>query len=78
MNGKFTLSDDAHTIEHVGSCYEPALLAAQQVGIETLYFLQQSGETTDERFPGISVASIPIQNVLRKVATKRTEFTASG
>ncbi|KAF2145200.1 uncharacterized protein K452DRAFT_324926 [Aplosporella prunicola CBS 121167] len=58
LGGRFTLSDDSHTVEHVATNYHrlPEFLA--RVGIRDIHYLAQGREGPDPRFPDIYVSSI--------------------
>lgn len=70
LGGRFTLSDDSHQVEHVGTNYArvPAFLA--RAGIRELFFLQagDAGADTDARFPGISLARMDAAELSAQLA----------
>lgn len=70
LGGRFTLSDDSHQVEHVGTNYArvPAFLA--RAGIRELFFLQagDAGADTDARFPGISLGRMDAAELSAQLA----------
>ncbi|KAF2092244.1 histidinol-phosphatase [Saccharata proteae CBS 121410] len=58
LGGRFTLCDDSHAVDHVGTNYHRIPAFLDRVGITQIHYLARGTATTDARFPNISVASI--------------------
>ena len=63
--GRFTLSDDSHGVEHVGSNYEKMLEFIEKTGIEEIHFLERGGAGFDHRFPNVSMSSVSLADLKR-------------
>ena len=61
--GQFTLSDDSHGVEQVGTNYHRLLQFVEETGIENIVYLEKGSTTKDTRFPSISTNSIKVQNL---------------
>jgi hypothetical protein len=77
-NGRFTLSDDSHSVDQVMLNYDRVLQFVKDVGIPTLHFLNRGEASSDGRFPNVSISSIPTSEwdqsasspVLRRMSMK--------
>jgi histidinol-phosphatase (PHP family) len=59
LGGRFTLSDDAHAVEHVGICYEKVQRFLKNAGIEFLhYFAPVDATAAGSEVKAISVSSL--------------------
>jgi histidinol-phosphatase (PHP family) len=58
-NGRFTLSDDSHSVDQVMLNYDRVLQFVRKIGISTLHFLEEGKASSDSRFPNVSVSGIP-------------------
>ncbi|KAH0559543.1 hypothetical protein GP486_003946 [Trichoglossum hirsutum] len=57
--GRFTLSDDSHSVDEVMLNYDRVLRFVKDVGISTLHFLERGEASSDSRFPNVAVSVIP-------------------
>ncbi|KAH0536128.1 hypothetical protein FGG08_006971 [Glutinoglossum americanum] len=58
-NGRFTLSDDSHSVDQVMLNYDRVLQFVKDVGILTLHFLDRGKASSDSRFPNVSISTMP-------------------
>lgn len=65
MGGRFTLSDDSHGVEQVGTNYERVLQFVEETGIKEVHFLERGGVAFDHRFPNVSVSSASLAELKR-------------
>lgn len=63
LGGRFTLSDDAHRIEHIGQNYDKVLEAIAEMGITTLSMLRRGSKTFDERFLNVGVDTVDVNGL---------------
>ena len=71
LNGRFVLSDDAHGIEQVETCYEQVSKFLVNLGVERLVVLEAGTSTKDNRFPGISTREVSVDVLSRyKLSTE--------
>lgn len=63
--GRFTLSDDCHGVEQVGTNYEGVLEFVEKAGIREVYFLERGGPAFDHRFPDVSLSSVGLADLKR-------------
>ncbi|KAI4177566.1 MAG: hypothetical protein LQ346_007659 [Caloplaca aetnensis] len=63
LGGSFTLSDDSHGIDHIGSSYRELLRFAQEVGITQLTYFEKGTSTKDSRFPNITTQTTALSQV---------------
>jgi histidinol-phosphatase (PHP family) len=63
LGGRFTLSDDAHCIEHIGQNYDKVLEAMAEMGIATLSVLRRDFKTFDGRFPNVGVDTVSVNGL---------------
>ena len=61
--GQFTISDDSHSIEHIGSNYRDLVHFANMVGISRLTYLERGAESKDARFPSTSAVIVSLSIV---------------
>ncbi|KAL8693028.1 MAG: hypothetical protein Q9218_002043 [Villophora microphyllina] len=54
LGGQFTISDDSHGVDQIGSHYRELLQFAQNVGITQITYLERGSETKDPRFPNVT------------------------
>ncbi|KAK8176055.1 polymerase/histidinol phosphatase-like protein [Phyllosticta citrichinensis] len=62
LGGRFTLSDDSHQVGHVGTNYHKLPDFLGRVGIRDVYRFVKAAESRDERFPGINVQSVSVND----------------
>lgn len=65
MGGRFTLSDDSHGVEQVGTNYERVLQFVEETGIKEVHFLERGGVAFDQRFPNVSMSSVSLAELKR-------------
>lgn len=53
MGGSFTLSDDSHGINQIGSHYREILRFAEAIGITEISYFERAAASKDSRFPGV-------------------------
>ncbi|KAI9785324.1 MAG: histidinolphosphatase [Geoglossum umbratile] len=58
-NGRFTLSDDSHSVDHVMLNYDRVFQFVREIGIATLHFLERGKASSDSRFPSVSISGMP-------------------
>ncbi|KAL8905519.1 MAG: hypothetical protein Q9207_002581 [Kuettlingeria erythrocarpa] len=63
LGGSFTLSDDSHGIDQIGSSYRELLRFAQEVGITQLTYFEKGPSTKDSRFPNITTQTTALSQV---------------
>ncbi|KAG7007851.1 histidinol-phosphatase [Physcia stellaris] len=56
--GRFTLSDDSHGVDQVGSFYDRLLRFVKDTGIRDVVVFQQGSTTRDSRFRNIDIATV--------------------
>ena len=60
MGGRFTLSDDSHGIEQVGTNYAKALEFIERTRIENLVFLERNSESSGGRLDETTAVAVPL------------------
>ncbi|KAI4161122.1 MAG: hypothetical protein LQ342_005159 [Letrouitia transgressa] len=60
MNGGFTLSDDSHSINQIGTNYGGLLAFAKELGIPAITYFDKGSQTLDRRFPGVSTKTVSL------------------
>ncbi|KAL8759294.1 MAG: hypothetical protein Q9184_003657 [Pyrenodesmia sp. 2 TL-2023] len=65
LGGSFTVSDDSHGIDQIGSSYRELLRFAQDVGIAQLTYFEKGSPTKDSRFPDITTRTTALSQVQR-------------
>lgn len=68
LGGRFTLSDDSHQVEHVGTNYARLAGFLERVGIREVFFLQAGEAGPDARFPGIALARVETAELSAQLA----------
>lgn len=63
MGGNFTVSDDSHGIDQIGSSYRELLRFAQEVGITHFTYFEKGSPTKDSRFPDIAIRTTALSQV---------------
>lgn len=63
--GRFTLSDDSHGVEQVGTKYGEVLEFVEKAGIQEIYFLERGRPAFDHRFPDVSLSSVGLADLKR-------------
>lgn len=65
MGGRFTLSDDSHGVEQVGTNYERVLQFVEETGIKEVHFFGRGGVAFDHRFPNVSMSLVSLAELKR-------------
>lgn len=63
MGGNFTLSDDSHGKDQVGTNYGKLLDFVEVNGLSTLIYFEKDIATRDDRFPGVSTKPVSLMNI---------------
>ncbi|KAI4169867.1 MAG: hypothetical protein LQ343_005417 [Gyalolechia ehrenbergii] len=63
LGGQFTLSDDSHGIDHVGSYYRDLLRFAGKVGITQITFFEKGSATQDCQLPEVTAKTTPLSQL---------------
>lgn len=61
--GHFTLSDDSHAVDQVGSALGQVLRFAKKLDIDRLAVFEKGVSTKDARFPGISSREVMLKEL---------------
>lgn len=60
LGGQFTLSDDSHGIDHIGSDYRELLRFAEKVGITQITFLEARSAIQGSQLPDVTAKTTPL------------------
>ncbi|KAL8940561.1 MAG: hypothetical protein Q9216_002748 [Gyalolechia sp. 2 TL-2023] len=63
LGGQFTLSDDSHGIDQIGSNYRDLLRFAEKVGITQITFLEMGPATQDSQLPNVTAKTTPLSQL---------------
>ena len=63
MGGAFTLSDDSHGVDQVGTNYARLLAFIEEIGIERITYFEKGAFTRDERFPGVGTKTVAVEEI---------------
>ncbi|KAL8947873.1 MAG: hypothetical protein Q9222_005887 [Ikaeria aurantiellina] len=63
LGGAFTISDDSHCIDQIGSHYRELLHFAERVGIKQITYLQEGSSTKDSRFPNTTTETATLSQL---------------
>lgn len=61
--GQFTISDDSHGINHVGTNYSRLLMFIENTKICPVVFFEKGSPTKDIRFPGITTKIVSLAKI---------------
>ncbi|KAF2786553.1 histidinol-phosphatase [Melanomma pulvis-pyrius CBS 109.77] len=65
MGGRFTMSDDSHGADQVGTNYARMLAFIQQAGIKQIHYADLEAPRKDSRFPTAGFSSISVDDLAR-------------
>ena len=68
MGGKFTFSDDSHSVSQVGTNYHRLLQFADDLGLAAIVCFEKASSSKDPRFPNV------VSRDVRMTDLKRHEF----
>ncbi|KAF2180511.1 histidinol-phosphatase-like protein [Zopfia rhizophila CBS 207.26] len=63
MGGRFTMSDDSHSTDQVGTNYGRLLDFIQMAGIERIHYADHDAQSQDSRFPRTGFSSIAVDEL---------------
>ncbi|KAL8973013.1 MAG: hypothetical protein Q9183_000220 [Haloplaca sp. 2 TL-2023] len=63
LDGAFTISDDSHGLDQIGTHYRELLQFAKQVGVVQIAYLEKGSVTRDPRFANISFGSVGLSQL---------------
>lgn len=63
MGGRFTISDDSHGIDQLGTNYSRLLEFVKRAGITELYYASRQVPASDSRFPNAGFSRIAVQEL---------------
>lgn len=63
MGGKFTFSDDSHSVSQVGTNYRRLLQFADEVGLAAIECLEKASSSKDARFPTVDSRAVSMADV---------------
>lgn len=61
--GQFTISDDSHGIDHVGTNYPGLLMFIEKHKISPVIFFEKGSPTKDIRFPSITTKIVSVAKI---------------
>lgn len=61
--GKFTLSDDSHGVAQVGLNFERVKTYLEDVGVETLWYLERLGDEPHSTSGTLRLKSVPLNEL---------------
>ena len=63
LDGAFTISDDSHGLDQIGTHYRELLQFARQVGIMQIAYLEKGSVTRDPRFANVSFGLVGLSQL---------------
>jgi len=63
MGGKFTLSDDSHGVEHLGTNYVRAIEYLESLGVTELYTFERHESASNDGKKELALRSVPVAKV---------------
>lgn len=63
MGGQFTLSDDSHGVEQVGTSYERLLRFVEETRIKEIVYFERGSTSKDIRFPNILTSTTTLHTL---------------
>ena len=65
MEGRFTMSDDSHGIDQIGTNYPRMLAFIHQAGIQQIHYVDLEAPKTDSRFPTAGFSKTAVDDLAR-------------
>jgi len=63
MGGKFTLSDDSHSVDHVGTNYLGVIEYLESLGVTELYTLERRESTSNNGMKELALRRVSVAKV---------------
>lgn len=63
LKGRFTLSDDSHGVDQVGTNYNKAFKFMDRIGLPEIWYLEKSPDPSNQRLDATIARAVPMADL---------------